>query len=141
MLIGGTSMNYEELLQNAINQLYEKGNLLVIPQFFTAGYTAHAADKTYKGHDFIERFLRQLRSAILDIKVLKLEFLARENDTVVWQRTLTGTHKSSLMGIPPSGNKVQWSEMVVTRFENENIAEEWILSELAGQLLLKQPKP
>jgi hypothetical protein len=30
--------------------------------------------------------------------------------------------------------------MVVSRFEGDKIAEEWIVSELMGQLLLKQAK-
>jgi predicted ester cyclase len=44
-----------------------------------------------------------------------------------------------MMGIPPSDKKIKWIEMVVTRFEGDRIAEEWVVSELAGQLLLKQP--
>ena len=44
-----------------------------------------------------------------------------------------------MMGIPPSKKKIKWNEMVVSRFEGDKIAEEWVVSELAGQLLLKQP--
>ncbi len=36
--------------------------------------------------------------------------------------------------------KLKWNEMVVSRFEGDKIAEEWVVSELAGQLLLKLPK-
>jgi len=45
-----------------------------------------------------------------------------------------------MMGIPASEKKIKWKEMVVSRFEGDKIAEEWVVSELAGQLLLKQPK-
>ena len=45
-----------------------------------------------------------------------------------------------MMGIPPSNKTVKWNEMVVSRFEGDKIAEEWIVSELMGQLLLKQPQ-
>ncbi len=44
-----------------------------------------------------------------------------------------------MMGIPPSAQKVEWRDIVVSRFENEKIAEEWTVSELAGELLLKVP--
>jgi predicted ester cyclase len=42
-----------------------------------------------------------------------------------------------MMGIPPSGKKVKWIEMVVTRFKDKKIAEKWVVSELAGELALK----
>ena len=40
------------------------------------------------------------------------------------------------MGIPPTGQEVEWRDMHVTRFDGEMIAEEWVVSGLAGQLLL-----
>ena len=58
-------------------------------------------------------------------------------DTVAWQRRLCGTHRADLMGIPPSGRNVEWTDMLVTRFDGEKIAEEWAVSELAGQLFSK----
>jgi predicted ester cyclase len=45
-----------------------------------------------------------------------------------------------MQGIPPSGKKVKWVDLVVTRFNNERIAEEWVVSELMGELLLKVPR-
>jgi hypothetical protein len=32
-----------------------------------------------------------------------------------------------------------WTQMVVSRFEGESISEEWIVSELMGELLLNAP--
>jgi len=52
------------------------------------------------------------------------EFFAQHVNTIVWQRTLTGTHKVDMQGIPPSGKKVKRVDMVVTRFNNEKIAKE-----------------
>jgi len=54
--------------------------------------------------------------------------------------SLSGTHESELAGIPPSGKKVKWRDIVVTRFDGEKIAEEWTVSELAGQLMSKLPR-
>ena len=71
---------------------------------------------------------------------MKVEFLINAGNTIAWQRTLHGTHKANMMGIPSSEKKIIWNEMVVSRFEGDKIAEEWVVSELAGQLLLKLPK-
>lgn len=133
-------MDKEKQIKNSNNQLIDQGNLDEVDKFFTAEYIAHAEDKVYKGHDFIKRFTKQIRTALPDISVMKVEFLVKAGNTITWQRTLHGTHKANMMGIPPSEKKIIWNEMVVSRFESDKIAEEWVVSELAGQLLLKQPK-
>jgi predicted ester cyclase len=45
-----------------------------------------------------------------------------------------------MQGIPASMNKLKWNEIVVTRFEGEKIAEDWVVSDLAFQLMIKQTK-
>jgi predicted ester cyclase len=65
-------------------------------------------------------------------------YFMETSDTISWQRTLIGTHKNSLMGIPASLKKVQWNEMVISKFKDNKITEEWVVSELAGVLLLNQ---
>lgn len=133
-------MNKQELIRKANDQLIGQGDMQAIEQFFTAAYLAHAEEKEYQGHAFIKRFIRQVRSAIPDVSVRKVSFFVEAGDTIAWKRTLQGTHKADMMGIPASNKKVKWEEMLVSRFEGDKIAEEWLVSDLAGQLLLKQPK-
>ena len=133
-------MNKSAILHNAITQLFEEKKLDAIPDIFTKDYLAHAEDKEYSGHAFIKRYFKQLQTAIPDISVKKLTVLAEEANTVTWQRTLTGTHTNALLGIPASNKKLQWNEMVVSRFEDQKIAEEWVVSELAAQMMFKLPK-
>lgn len=118
-------------------QLFDKGNLEIVDSVFSESYIAHMGDKSYKGHKFIKQFVKQIRIAIPNIKIVKIELLSETENTISWQRTLSGTHKESLKGIPPSNKKVKWHEMVVSRFDNGKILEEWIVSDLAFQLLLK----
>ncbi|MCG8380602.1 MAG: ester cyclase [Gammaproteobacteria bacterium] len=129
-----------EKIRYAIEELIEKGNLGIVDKTFATDYIAHAGEKEYSGHSFIKRFANQLRTAIPDIRVVEVRFLSQDVNTIAWQRTLTGTHKVEMQGIPPSGKKVKWVDMVVTRFKNEKIAEEWVVSELMGELLLKVPR-
>ena len=133
-------MKKEEQIKNSNDQIIDKGNLDAVEKFFTSDYVAHAEDKDYKGHDFVKRFAKQIRSSIPDISVLDVKFLVDSGNSIAWQRTLTGTHKADMMGIPASNKKIVWNEMVVSRFEGHKITEEWVVSELAGQLLSKQPK-
>jgi len=136
------SANVHEAVLNAYpelnDQLIGQGNLDAVEKFFTEDYISYAEDKVYKGHKFIKRYARQVRTAIPDLSVLKAEFLVHEGNKIAWQRTLHGTHKADMMGIPPSNKKIKWNEMVVSRFEGDKIAEEWVVSELAGKLMLSQ---
>lgn len=134
------SKDKKELIRHAFEELIGRGNLAIIEETFATDYIAHAGEKKYGGHAFIKRFVNQLRNAIPDILVVEVNFLAQDTNTIVWQRTLRGTHKVEMKGIPASGKKVQWIDMLVTRFDKDKIAEDWVVSELMGELLLKVPR-
>jgi predicted ester cyclase len=133
-------MSKEEIIRNANKELIESGNLDVIADTFTATYIAHDKNKVYEGHNFIKRWVNQLRTAISGIRVMNVEFFIQTDDTIVWQRTLKGKHNTKMWGINPSEKTITWNEMVVSRFDNEKITEEWIVSEIVGELLSKTPK-
>ena len=122
----------EERIRFANDEILGKDNVGVVDKIFATDYVVHAGGKDYKGHAFVRRFAGLLRSAIPDLRVVEVATLLQAGDTIVWQRTLSGTHEAGMMGIPPSGQKVKWSDMVVTRFAGEKIAEEWSVSDLAG---------
>ncbi len=132
--------NKEELIRFANNETFEKGNLDIVEEIFATDYIVHAGCKDYKKPAFVRKFAKMLRSSIPNLRVVEIEFLNKAGNTIVWQRTLSGTHKTKTKGIPPTGKRVKWRDMEVTRFENKKIAEEWTVSELAGQLLLNIPR-
>ena len=129
----------EARIRNANDEILGKGDLSAIEGMFAPDYVAHIGGKDYKGPAFVRKFVRQLRAAIPDLRVVKVTVLMGSGDTIGWKRTLAGTHKADLKGIPPSGRKVKWTDMLVTRFAAGKIAEEWAVSDLAGQLMLKLP--
>ena len=129
----------EERIRFANDEIIGKGNLGAVDKVFATDYVVHAGGKDHKGHAFVRRFVGLIRSAIPNVRVVEVRTLLQAGDTIVWQRTLRGTHEAEMMGIPPSGREVEWRDMVVTRFAGEKIAEEWTVSDLAGQLLLKLP--
>lgn len=130
-------MNYISYLKTAHTTVFEEISIASIHAFFSENYVAHTGEKVYKGHKFILQYAKQLRTAIPDIRLLKINILSQTETTVCYQRKFTGTHKKQLKGIPASGKKVTWYEMVVSRFENDKIAEEWVMSDLALQMMVK----
>ncbi len=132
--------NKSELIQYAVVQVIEKGNVEALKTIFTTNYIAHAEGKVYKGHAFLKRFTKLFQNTFSDLAVVQVKILIEHNNLVTWQRTLQGIHKKNMMGIPASNNKIKWNEIAVSRFKNDKIVEEWVVSELLGQLLLNQSK-
>lgn len=133
-------MSKENLIRNANEELISKGDENAIGTYFSEEYIAHADNKSYQGHVFIKSYLGQLRSAIPDVSVKEVKIFTVTDEIATWQRTIQGTHKTNMRGIPASNKVITWNEMVTSRFDGDLIAEEWVVSELAGQLFIKQPK-
>ena len=55
-----------------------------------------------------------------------IEDVISEGDKVVVRCTDRATHTGELMGIPPTGNKVEYGEIVIIRFADGNITEVWV---------------
>ncbi len=139
MTLTDLSQAREERIQFANIELLEKGNLVVIDEVFSSEYLAHVGGNKTRGTAFVQRYVKLVRDALNNVRVVKIDFLNHTDDTVTWQRTLRGTHKNAMLGIPPSGKRVEWKDMLHTRFDGDQIAEEWAVSELAGELMLKLP--
>lgn len=133
-------MNKEKQIEYIAKQLFEQGNVKIIDSVFVESYVAHDGDIKHLGQKFVKQYIGKLRLAIPDLKIEKIEFLSQTENTLTWQRTLSGTHKTEMQGIPASMKKVKWNEIVVTRFDGEKIAEDWLVSNLAFQLIIKQAK-
>jgi len=131
-------MDKAHQIKQIADQLIGQGDLNIVDSAFSEQYIAHAGEKSYKGQKFIKQYTKQLKTAIPDLKLVKIEILSQNGQSITWQRTLSGTHKAGLRGIPASNKKVKWYEMLVSRFEQGKIIEEWIASDLAFQLMLKQ---
>jgi predicted ester cyclase len=56
-----------------------------------------------------------------------IEVIFSHNDMVAVLYTYTGTHMDTLLGFPPTGNKISVDEMVINRLKNEKVLEQWVV--------------
>jgi len=125
-------------IKKANTALITNGNLDVIDDFFTSDYTVHLTGRVMKaGHSTVRDILRSLQQSFPDIQV-EVDILLEGESRVAWQRTLRGTHKGKFKGFPASGLQVVWRDMVTSQFRDGLIAEEWVINDLAEQLLLSR---
>jgi|GEM_PF-787882 len=126
--------DWEPQIQRANEELLNKGNLELAQELFAPTYVVHRAEGDFEGGpDVIKASLASIRTAFPDLRV-EVEILATEGDKVAWLRTHRGTHQGEYLGVPASGRLITWRNMIVTRYEEGKIAEEWTVSDLAEHL-------
>ena len=69
---------------------------------------------------FYGMLLRAFPDATMEIN----EQLA-ERDLVATRKTLRGTHRGELWGLPPSGNRVEWEFIDIFRIREGKLVEHW----------------
>jgi len=69
--------------------------------------------------------------AFPDLKHRIDEFIA-EGDMVSTRETLSGTHKGEFQGIPPTGNKFEFSAICIWRFSDGKLVEYWSDGDILG---------
>ena len=126
--------DWEPQIRAANETLLNQGNLDRIPEFFLPTYLSHGVERDTTGSDIIAGFVGGLREAFPDLHV-EIEVLVTEGNMVTWVRTHRGTHEGDFMGVPASGREIMWRTIVVTRYEDGMIAEEWGVSDIGAQLL------
>jgi steroid delta-isomerase-like uncharacterized protein len=84
----------------------------------------HYGSRTIQGLSAYKHFIAPFFTAFPDIQFTTEDMIA-EGDTVAVRRTFRGTHKGSLMGIPPTGKQVTTTMMTFNRIANGKIVEGW----------------
>ncbi len=125
----------EAILHKALKSLSEDSNTSVIPLYFSPNYTAYNGGKNFFGYSFIKQWVHLFNSTLNKPKIVSIEIIITTDNEIVWERKLSAIHVRDKWGIKASGNKIVWTEMLVTKFENQKIVSERIVSEFIGQLL------
>jgi len=127
-------------IEAANRALLVEGKWDAVDEFFTADYVAHGTDQKIEGHGAIRKFLRELQQGFPDLEV-EVEILLNTKDRVAWQRRLQGSHRGSVRGFPATGRRVVWRDMVVSRFRDGRIAEDWVNTDIVERLLRSRKRP
>jgi steroid delta-isomerase-like uncharacterized protein len=121
-----SASEYKALFGYLVEEAWNKGNLEAADQVFSASFThPHLASEPVSGPARAKQFIAAYRTAFPDIHIQIEDQIAEQNRLAVRCR-MQGTHAGELMGIPPTGKRVDAGVMLFFRFEEGKIAEEWI---------------
>ncbi|EMY62781.1 ester cyclase [Leptospira terpstrae] len=133
-------MENKKKIEYILNELISNQNTSDIPKFFSNNYVVHTSKKDYLGHKIIIKWSKDLHNFFSDLKVIKIQFLVQTDEFIVWKRTLRGKIKPSKNKNLKMGQLIKWEEMIVSRFKNGLIMEEWNNSEFLGALMSKSSR-
>jgi steroid delta-isomerase-like uncharacterized protein len=127
-------------IKEANRTIFTNGDLDAVGEFFSPDYKVHLTGRVVKGgHSIVREILGSLRRSFPDIEV-EIDILLEGEARVAWQRTLRGTHAEKFKSFPGSGVQIVWRDMVTSQFRNGLIVEEWVITDLAEQLLLSRKR-
>lgn len=116
--------NFKRLYEEVFNQ----GKLDVAEELIGPNVVEHqkqpGVDPNAAGPELVKQIARFFRSAFPDLHIA-VDDLISEGDRVAARVTISGTHQGELMGIPPTGKRVEVSSIDIIRFENGKAAEHW----------------
>jgi steroid delta-isomerase-like uncharacterized protein len=101
-------------------------NIGAVDEIYASGFVGHdpAMPEDVRGVEGAREFYGMYQSAFPDVQITIEEQVA-EGDTVATRWTARGTHQGELMGVPPSGNRVEVAGVTISRIEGGKVAEEW----------------
>ena len=143
--VTGAPGNTEEnkaILRRVVDEVLNQKNLDLVDEFYATDYVNHLPpNPEIRGSEGFKQFFAMQFAAFPDFHLTAEDVLA-EGDKVVLRWTFTGTHEGELMGIPPTGKQVTYTGIVINRFADGKIVEDWEIADFLGMMQqLTAPPP
>lgn len=126
-----TPMDPEALIRTFIEEAFNKGNLSIIDEIVHPDYQFSSPDSRMNGIVQLKEFIQSYRTAFPDL-TLQIDDIFATEDRTCTLFTLTGTHEHNFMGIPPTKKAVEVRGVVISKFQDNKISEEWEILDNLG---------
>jgi steroid delta-isomerase-like uncharacterized protein len=115
--------------------IVNEGNLDLVEEIFAHDFVGHdpAMPEDVRGVEGAREFYSMYLNAFPDAEIT-IEAQLAEGDLVATRWTGRGTHQGELMGVQPSGNRVEVVGNIISRIEGGKIVEEWDIYDALGML-------
>ena len=123
------------VVRRMLDELFNKGNLDLTEELLAPDFVEHdpSMPEDLHGLEAFKQYVGGYRSAFPDIHI-EVEDQVAEGDRVATRWTGTGTHEGELMGIAPTGNRVEVAGMDISRISGGKIAESWSNYDVMGMM-------
>ena len=120
------SEEIKALVRRQEEELFSGGNLELADEIYAPDYVGHDPSNPEEvwGLQAAKQAAADYRRAFPDLRVT-VEDLIAEGDKVAARLRVRGTHLGDLNGIAPTGRRVDFTGIVISRVEGGRIAEDW----------------
>jgi len=118
------SETHKPIIRRFIEEAINKGNFSVLDEVIHPDYTYRSPDQELQGIESLKGLFTAYRVAFPNLN-MQIDDLIIDGDKTVTCFTLTGLHDGDLMGIAATGKQVKVNGMILSRFEDDKIIEEW----------------
>lgn len=115
------------VMRRHFEQVVNEGKLDLIDEIIATNYVGRdsSAPEEVHGPEGMKEYISMYRSAFPNLNAT-IEDQIAERDKVVTRYTARGTHQGDLMGIEPTGRRIEVPGIQIDRFdESGKIVEEW----------------
>ncbi len=126
----------KDLARRFLDEVYNKGNVDFIDEVTASNWVTHnptTPEGTSSGVEGARQFIEMYRNAFPDTQ-MTVEDVIAEGDKVVTRWTARGTHQGEMLGISPSGNRVEVTGISVDRIEDGKFVESWSIYDALGMM-------
>ncbi|WP_309241295.1 ester cyclase [Nocardia sp. BSTN01] len=115
-------------------EFVNKGDFSVVDEIYREDMVDHEPiPGAPDGRVGVKYTIGQLRGAFADLRVV-IEDMSAQGDYVVVHNTWHGTHTGELLGIAPTGERIESRGIVVWRLQDGLIAERWAVNVASNML-------
>jgi predicted ester cyclase len=137
-------MDAEQLVTRIFDEVINEGNLDAADELFTEDFVDHGPMGEMRGVPAFKGVVSMWRDAVPDVHCA-VEGVFSAGDMVAWLVRTTGTHTGAMMGIPPSGRRIELVTPNIARMRDGRAAEHWAdqsMFQFLQQIgALEQPAP
>ena len=107
------------------DEVVNQRRMEVVDQLLADNYIYHGTDGlTMEGREGFKQMISAFQAGFPDLKSDLLQVSASD-DLVTLLYTFEGTNTESFMGMPVTGKKIKIQGIILRRFENGKIVEDW----------------
>jgi len=113
------------IAQRVWDEVWHKGDFSGVDELFDSQFVRHDLDPAQgQGRKQNEEFIRRMRSAFPDLHFHVDDIIAKD-DKVVTRYHFEGTHLGDALGFQASRKRATYTGILIQRFENGKIIEQW----------------
>jgi steroid delta-isomerase-like uncharacterized protein len=118
------STQIRAMATSLLEELYSKGNMSIVDDIVSDDYVYRAPGLEVCGPKGLKEFVTEYRSAFPDLNV-HIDDMIIDGEKVATRFTINGTHKGDFDGLAPTNKKVTATGILVSRYENGKLVEDW----------------